>query len=132
RARREERRAAPGAAYAARRLRAGRSVLALWDAGLHRERPSAAGARRPPRARRGGFRMSAAVAYRVTRPRRPGLSDRSTLIYKRWKDMQSRCKGLAPKRSDLYAGLRNGSADFHEFRAFAIANGFSKVNNSPD
>ncbi|HEX7011493.1 MAG TPA: hypothetical protein VF161_02040, partial [Steroidobacteraceae bacterium] len=57
---------------------------------------------------------------------------RPTLIYRRWRDMQSRCKGQATKRPDEYKQVRLGFKSFAEFRAFAIRNGFTKENNSPD
>lgn len=73
--------------------------------------------------------MSGERNFRVMTPR---PNRRPTLIYRRWRDMQSRCKGQATKQPDKYKGVELGFKSFAEFRAFALKNGFSKENNSPD
>lgn len=55
-----------------------------------------------------------------------------TLLYRRWKDLRNRCQGRATQSPHLYAGLEVGWGSFAEFRAWAIRNGFSKRNCSPD
>jgi len=46
--------------------------------------------------------------------------------------MRSRCHGRATKCPWLYEGLELGWECFAAFRAYALANGFSKLLNSPD
>lgn len=70
--------------------------------------------------------------YRVTAPRRGRARGAETLLYKRWRDMRSRCFGRATRTPEAYEHVTLGFANFDEFRAFAIANGFSKSHNSPD
>lgn len=61
------------------------------------------------------------------------LNGRHTVLYRRYADMRSRCKGTGATRNpEIYTGLACEFATFAEFRAFAIANGFSKHHNSPD
>lgn len=71
-------------------------------------------------------------SYRVTTPRRGKARGRPSLLYVRWRDLRSRVHGRASRCPWIFEGLPLGFADFGEFRAFAIANGFSKTNNSPD
>ena len=68
--------------------------------------------------------------FRVYTPRAQGK--RPTLLYVRWRDMRSRTLGRATKNPELYDGLELGWSTFAEFRAWALANGFTKTNNSPD
>lgn len=65
--------------------------------------------------------------YRVTTP-----SGGKTLLYRRWRDMQSRCKGQATRSPWIYEGKALGWDSFREFRAWAIKNGFTKERNSPE
>jgi hypothetical protein len=69
--------------------------------------------------------------FRVTTPRRDGKR-RDTLLYKRYRDMRSRCMGRATKCPWIYEGLELGWKTFAAFRAYALANGFTKETNSPD
>ena len=69
-------------------------------------------------------------SFRVYTPRAQGK--RPTLLYVRWRDMRSRTFGRATKNPELYDGLELGWQTFEEFRAWALANGFDKANNSPD
>lgn len=69
------------------------------------------------------------MTYRVMTPR---PDRRPALLYRRWRDLQSRCKGQATQKPELYANLRLGFANYAEFRAFAVSHGFSKHNDSPD
>lgn len=70
--------------------------------------------------------------YRVCTSRANGRRPKETLIYKRWRDMRSRTLGRATRTPHLYEGLELGWKTFAEFREWALANGFSKENNSPD
>lgn len=55
-----------------------------------------------------------------------------TVLAQRWKDMQGRCRGHSTKSPWCWAGLTVGWKTFKEFRDWALANGFTKVNNSPE
>lgn len=76
--------------------------------------------------------MTPSRSYRVTTPRNGKPRGKETLLYKRWRDMRSRCHGRATRTPEAYEHVTLGFKDFAEFRAFALANGFSKRNNSPD
>lgn len=61
------------------------------------------------------------------------LRGRQTMLYRRWLDMRGRAHGRATKCPWIYPpGWPPEWNDFAVFRAWALANGFSKVNNSPD
>lgn len=70
--------------------------------------------------------------YRVTTPRRGRPRGDETLLYKRYRDARSRCQGRGTRTPEIYEGKEFGFANFAEFRAFALANGFTKKRNSPD
>lgn len=70
--------------------------------------------------------------YRVVTPRDARGRQRFTLLYRRWQDMKQRAKGRATRSPHLYEGLDVFWETFDEFRTWALANGFSKVNSSPD
>lgn len=70
------------------------------------------------------------MSFRMRTPRASG--NRRTLLAQRWKDMQGRCRGHSTKSPWCWAGLTVGWRTFAEFRAYALANGFTKVNNSPE
>lgn len=54
-------------------------------------------------------------------------------LYNAWMNMQGRVKGHKDSHGVKYwHGLECGFAGWAEFRAWALANGFSKVNNSLD
>ena len=57
---------------------------------------------------------------------------RYSLLFQRWRDIKGRACGRHTKRPDLYEGLELGWQSFAEFRAWALANGFSKYRSSPD
>lgn len=70
------------------------------------------------------------VNFRTRMPKRQG--GRRTMLYRRYEDMRSRVQGRATKAPWHYEGLALAWATFAEFRAWALANGFSKENNSPE
>lgn len=74
----------------------------------------------------------AARGYRVTTPRNGKPRGRPTLLYVRYRDMRSRAHGRGTRSPEIYAGKGFGFRNFHEFREFAIARGFSKQFSSPD
>lgn len=57
---------------------------------------------------------------------------RYTKLVRAWKNIRLRVKGKATSSPHLYAGMELGFASFAEFRAYALANGFTHKTTSPD
>lgn len=69
----------------------------------------------------------------ISRSFRVSLRGKATLLYIRYRDMRSRAHGRGTKCPWTYPPGWPACWDtFEKFRAWALAHGFSKVNNSPD
>jgi hypothetical protein len=72
-------------------------------------------------------------SFRTATSRANGRKPKYTLLYIRYRDARSRAHGRATKCPWVYPpGWPECWSTFEKFRTWALANGFSKTNNSPD
>jgi hypothetical protein len=70
------------------------------------------------------------AVFRCRSPRRTGAKE--TKLYRVWINMQQRVKGSASAHPEYFRGVPLAWDNFADFRGWAVANGFSKRNCSPD